>query len=788
MSNSEWSEVNRQKPCPICQKPDWCGISADGAVRCMRVGDAPGWRVVKNCPDGGIVYRPENDNGRSNGQMMPPVAPAKKPASTYPSLDDLAESVSGWSKHRGGSLTIHEYHDGYGETIFAVLRYDFSDGRCKQCLPVHLSIEGWRIGDSSYPLPLYHLDKLGDDTEATTFVCEGEKAVDALCRLGLRGTTSSHGSKAANKTDWVPLAGQNVVILPDNDAPGLAYANQVAQIVTSLDPPAKVRIVNLKDYEPCMPDGDDIVEYIEFQGDDRPIAIRKKLLQFVDKTPEWRPETVENDHIERPAWRPFPVEVLPQPLRVFVTEAASALGCDEAFIALPALSMLASLVGTTRVIRLKDTWTEPCVLWTCIVAESGSLKSAALALALEPVHTLQADAMDVYEDQLEAYQSELARYQIDLRRVKKGSDCPEKPKPPSARRYTVSDITLEALGTIIHQNQRGVLLARDELAAWFQSFDRYRSGKGGDAAGWNELHRSGTLVVDRKTSDRKTLYVRNAITSLTGTIQPAILYQTLTREFHESGLAARLLLASPPRRPKRWNNNKLPDQTRSLYCNLAQKLCKLTHDRDVENRPIPKQIGFTPDGYKAWKRFYDQFAVLQNAASGDRAAVLSKLEGACARFALLFHLIREADGDINVGDGIGAEDVVAGSILTEWFAHEIGRVYGMFGCSESEREDSKLIEFIEQNGRQVTPRKVQRGLSRIKTADEAKAALDRLVKAGKGEWYYPKPNETGGRPSSIFRLTTPLPNDNTPISGTAGGFVHVDGVSDAKNEFRGGTE
>ena len=35
---TKWVRVTKRNPCPICERPDWCGITADGtAVRCMRV-------------------------------------------------------------------------------------------------------------------------------------------------------------------------------------------------------------------------------------------------------------------------------------------------------------------------------------------------------------------------------------------------------------------------------------------------------------------------------------------------------------------------------------------------------------------------------------------------------------------------------------------------------------------------------------------------------------------------------------------------------------------------------
>lgn len=31
-----WHRVNRESPCAICGRPDWCTVAADGAACCMR--------------------------------------------------------------------------------------------------------------------------------------------------------------------------------------------------------------------------------------------------------------------------------------------------------------------------------------------------------------------------------------------------------------------------------------------------------------------------------------------------------------------------------------------------------------------------------------------------------------------------------------------------------------------------------------------------------------------------------------------------------------------------------
>jgi hypothetical protein len=57
-------------------------------------------------------------------------------------------------------------------------------------------------------------------------------------------------------------------------------------------------------------------------------------------------------------YRPFPVDALPALIQQYVCQGATALGCDPAYLALPALAVAAGVIGYTRVLRLKRTWRE----------------------------------------------------------------------------------------------------------------------------------------------------------------------------------------------------------------------------------------------------------------------------------------------------------------------------------------------------------------------------------------------------------------------------------------------
>ncbi|MGB6284364.1 MAG: hypothetical protein WBG18_08105 [Xanthobacteraceae bacterium] len=79
------------------------------------------------------------------------------------------------------------------------------------------------------------MQELADRPVAPVVVCEGEKATDAARRLlpGFVVVTSPNGSNSADKADWSPLRGRDVVIWPDADLPGDVYAQVVARCATN---------------------------------------------------------------------------------------------------------------------------------------------------------------------------------------------------------------------------------------------------------------------------------------------------------------------------------------------------------------------------------------------------------------------------------------------------------------------------------------------------------------------------------------------------------------------------
>jgi hypothetical protein len=437
---------------------------------------------------------------------------------------------------------------------------------------------------------------------------------------------------------------------------------------------------------------------------------------------------------------PFPVDILPPVLARFVSEGALAIGCDSAFLALPVLSVCAGLIGNRRRVKLKRRWSEPAVVWTAAVADSGTQKSSAYDKAVDPVKDMQRRLT--------------AEYSAKLREATSDG---EPPTGLTLKRVLVSDTTVERLAEILGDNPLGVLLARDELREWLGGFDQYKSRGGSDLSHWLEVWRAGSVIVDRKILKGQVLHVAHAAVSITGTIQPAILAKAMTTEFRESGLAARLLIAMPPKLPKKWTECDVDPVTEAAYADLLDQLYRPRSDVDDEERPLPLLIPLSPDAKRAWVTFYHEWAEVQNEAQGEQASTLAKLEAYAVRLALLHHTagLAPVGGAPDITeDPIDLESLNAGVAMARWFAAEADRVSALMAESGTPEADGRQV--LDAVGRRpdgrITVRELQRSNQRrFPDAESARAALDGLVAADKGRWVR-EPTPGGGHTVEVFEL------------------------------------
>jgi hypothetical protein len=161
-------------------------------------------------------------------------------------------------KKHGPIVAEYDYRDAAGELLYQVIRYKTPPGEPKDFSQRRPDGQGgwiWR-GPADADKVLYHLPEV---LEAPIVFCvEGERDVETLREYGFVATTAMCGADAP----WLPqytaaLAGREVILIPDRDAPGKAHMAKVARAL--LGNVARLRYLELDR-------GKDVTEWFELGG------------------------------------------------------------------------------------------------------------------------------------------------------------------------------------------------------------------------------------------------------------------------------------------------------------------------------------------------------------------------------------------------------------------------------------------------------------------------------------------------------------------------------------------
>jgi hypothetical protein len=233
---------------------------------------------------------PPRTNGHRNHRPKPKKSSRRK--------SDQRSAKKDRHKPLGEAVARYFYVNQYETVLYAKIRYEPKDFRLK-----HRDGLMWKWNlPKEVPHVLYNLPNVLDakNKGERIFWVEGEKDADNLIRLGLCATTNVEG---AGPGKWKPeyskmLHEGRIVIIPDQDEPGIAFGQEVA---AALHKPARsVRVLDL-------PEGKDVTDWIENHG-----GTKGKLLELAGAAPHWKPHTeTQPDDNEAESAEPEPADERP---------------------------------------------------------------------------------------------------------------------------------------------------------------------------------------------------------------------------------------------------------------------------------------------------------------------------------------------------------------------------------------------------------------------------------------------------------------------------------------------
>jgi len=130
--------------------------------------------------------------------------------------------------------------------LFYVVRYDSKEGKSFRQFSWDSKSCRWAPKAWTGQKPLYRQPVISRTTKPV-LVVEGERTADKAQKLlgsMFEVTTWAGGASAVAKTDWDPLCGKDVVVWPDNDAPGKKAAKTIEKIIEKAASSVRVVPVN----------------------------------------------------------------------------------------------------------------------------------------------------------------------------------------------------------------------------------------------------------------------------------------------------------------------------------------------------------------------------------------------------------------------------------------------------------------------------------------------------------------------------------------------------------------
>jgi hypothetical protein len=317
----------------------------------------------------------------------------------------------------------------------------------------------------------------------------------------------------------------------------------------------------------------------------------------------------------------FPIETLPPIVRHFVTVQSELIGCDRSALAMAALGAISGAIdhrSALKMLRNGNWWVSPR-LWVLLVGDPSVKKTPIIDAATAELDELQSGAFRKYANDKAEY-------------VAAGGDA-EQYKAPRPR-LTVYDATVEKLGMILANQDRGMLVKRDEIAGWVGAMEKYNSGRGAmtDRAFWLKAFDGGPYSVDRVS--RPDLQIKNLSASIIGGIQP-----TRLAEIHgltSDGLLQRFLpvLVSASAFPRDVSSTIYADR----YAGLLRSLVEL---------PVQK-LFLADDAVTPMEELRRHLFDLEHNAGGIAdafQAFVGKLAGMAGSLALIMTLTGEEPAD-----------------------------------------------------------------------------------------------------------------------------------------------
>lgn len=369
-------------------------------------------------------------------------------------------------------------------------------------------------------------------------------------------------------------------------------------------------------------------------------------------------------------------DLFPSVLAKRAQEVTREIGCDPAMPLWAGIAAVCAAADSRTKLWASDSFNAPPIIWSMIIAESGSNKSSGSADMLSVIRDIEMEDRGPYSERCRMHIGKESAYKSRLRAYEEAWAQPENmmtgevppiieaaPPSPVPLSLLVSDITSQKLLQTSADNPRGVLCFMDEMNHWLKNMVDPRTAENRSA--WVQGFEGKPYKVSRKgTGDT---IIDNYCVSFLGNVQPEIL-NTKKELLSQDGLFQRFIPVIADIRNERLGQ---PTPKHTWNVKEYESMIRLIHSLPQQDIRLSEEATVIFREFQAWQ-FDTKMDFREMDLSAGMRATFNKMPGLALRLALVFHLMESPFSSVASADVISR----AIRVVREMIVPSIASVYG----------------------------------------------------------------------------------------------------------------
>jgi len=336
---------------------------------------------------------------------------------------------------------------------------------------------------------------------------------------------------------------------------------------------------------------------------------------------------------------PFPIDVFPLRFRDLATDLNNSLKFPIDYVGTAILTAVATAVGTTAKVRVKNNWFEYASIYSCVIGNAGANKTHPVNLMFKPIRELDKQRHDDFVEKFNEYIA-----YGNLSKAEK-TEKTETPKPePILSKSLLTNFTPEVLNKRLAENIRGCTVISDEMPTFFESMNQY--SKGDQIGVYLSFWSNQPTTIDR-IGNPIPLFITNPYLSIIGGLQPRMLSSSFPIQKLNNGFFQRFLFAFPESNLKQPINDTENDEAiYNKYKYFIQNYINTSTVIEVDGKIESKVLNWTPEAKVFFYKWQSENCEIVNENPDSiKSEIASKYDNHFIRLSLLLQLMFDPKSD-----------------------------------------------------------------------------------------------------------------------------------------------